>query len=86
MTPPAREFIDFWIENSVHAAERNGAIGAEQDVSALASRCLEMASSLGLSKAALEQEVGDDLTAYINAQLMRANALSAISAPRKSEE
>ena len=74
MAPAAREFIDFWIENSVHAAERNGAIGAEQDVSALASRCLEMASSLGLSKAALEQEVGD-LAAYINAQLMMVNAL-----------
>jgi hypothetical protein len=33
-----------------------------------------MASSLGLSKAALEQEVGD-LAAYINAQLMTVNAL-----------
>ena len=74
MTPPAREFIDFWIESSVHAAERNGAPGAEQDVSALTSRCVEMALSLGLSKAALEQEVGD-LAVYINGQLMTANAL-----------
>lgn len=74
MIPAAREYIDFWIENSVHAAEQGGALGAEQDVSALTSRCLEMASSLGLSKAALEQEVGD-LAAYIKARLMTANAL-----------
>ena len=71
---PCSRFIDFWIENSVHAAERNGALGAEQDASALTSRCVDMASSLGLSNAALEQELGDP-AAYINAKLMTANAL-----------
>ena len=71
---PCSRFIDFWIENSVHAAERNGALGAEQDASALTSRCVDMASSLGLSNAALEQEHGDP-AAYINAKLMTANAL-----------
>ena len=74
MTSPAREFIDFWIENSVHAAEGNGAQGAEQDVSALTARCVEMASSLGFSEAALEQEVGD-LAAHISAKLITANAV-----------
>jgi hypothetical protein len=70
---PTREFIDFWIENSVHAAERNGALGAERDVSALTGRCVEIASSLGISMVALNREVGD-LTAYINAKLITANA------------
>ncbi|HXI08986.1 MAG: hypothetical protein ACRC1G_19300 [Bradyrhizobium sp.] len=69
-----REFIDFWIENSVHAQESHGAGGAEQDVHALARRCLEMASSVGLSKAALDAEVGD-LSIYIDAKLIAANKL-----------
>jgi hypothetical protein len=74
MTNPVREFIDFWIENSVHAAERDGANGAEQGVLALTNRCVEMASSIGLSRAALDQEVGD-LSAYISAKLAKANTL-----------
>jgi hypothetical protein len=72
LTNPAREFIDFWIENSVHAVERHGAIGAEQSVHALTVRCVEMASSIGLSRAALDQEVGD-LSTYIGAKLAAAN-------------
>lgn len=72
MTNRACEFIDFWIENSVHAGELQGSTGAEQRVSVLAGRCLEMASSVGLSRAALEQEVGD-LPVYISAKLAAAN-------------
>jgi hypothetical protein len=58
MPETAREFIDDWVENCVHASEAHGAIGAEQDVLALTVRCVGMGSSLGFSKTALEQEVG----------------------------
>ena len=37
----AREFIDFWIENSVHAAEQFH--GASQDVADLTARYIEAA-------------------------------------------
>lgn len=70
----ARDFIDCWIENCVHASEASSAVGAEQDVSILTGRCLETASTLGLSKAALEQEVGN-LSAYIGSKLVVVNNL-----------
>ena len=69
-----REFIDFWIENSVHARESHGAAGAEQGVPALTRRCVEMASTIGLSEAALDTEVGD-LSIYIGSKLTAANKL-----------
>jgi hypothetical protein len=72
MSPKAREFIDFWIQNSVHAAEPLGEAGGEQDVSVLVSRCIEMARSQGISKDDLEKEVGE-LERYIQEQLRRVN-------------
>ena len=70
----ARDFIDYWIKNCVHGSEADSAVGAEQDVSILTGRCLETASTLGLSKGALEQEVGD-LSAYIGSKLVAVNSL-----------
>jgi hypothetical protein len=70
----ARVSIDYWIENCVHASEVHGTIGAEQDVSALAVRCVWMASTLGFSKAALEQE-GRNISAYIGSHLLAVNRL-----------
>lgn len=55
----AREFVDYWIENSTHASEAHGAVGAEQGVSILTARCVEMASIFGFSKTALDQQVGN---------------------------
>jgi hypothetical protein len=69
-----REFIDFWIENSVHAREQRGAAGAEQNAPVLTRRCVEMASSIGLSQAALDEEVGGP-SSYIGAKLAAANKL-----------
>ena len=74
MATSAREFLEFWIENSVHASEAHGAVGAEQDISVLTGRCVEMASTLGLSRAALDQEVGN-LSTYIGTKLGTANRL-----------
>jgi hypothetical protein len=69
-----RDFIDYWIENCVHVSEADSAVGAEQDVSILTGRCIETASILGLSKADLEQEVGN-LSAYIGSKLVVVNSL-----------
>ena len=72
MTGKAREFIDFWIQNSVHAAEQYGAAGGEQNARVLVDRCLKMAESQGLSQADIEAEVGD-LAEYIKSKSQRAN-------------
>ena len=68
----AREFLEFWIQNSVHPAEQRGVAGASQSPEELKARCLEMAGSEGLSLADLEAEVGD-LYKHLEAALATAN-------------
>lgn len=72
MSNKARDFIDFWIENTVHAAEEYGQRGGEQGASALTWRCIEMAKSQGLEEADLVAEVGD-IETYIQDKLGTAN-------------
>jgi hypothetical protein len=74
MGAKAREFIDFWIENSVHAAEQAGVAGASQDVTVLARRCVEMAKSLGITEEDLREEVGD-VAEYVSGKLCAANQI-----------
>ena len=68
----AREFIDFWIENSVHAAEQYRTPGASQDVAELTRRIIEAAKGQGISEADLRAEIGD-ISDYIGDQLKSAN-------------
>ncbi|MEZ0081460.1 hypothetical protein [Bradyrhizobium japonicum] len=68
----AREFLEFWMQNSVHPAEQRGAAGASQRPEELKARCIEMAGSQGLTLADLEAEVGD-LYKHIEAALATAN-------------
>ncbi|MCP1834943.1 hypothetical protein ACVIHH_004499 [Bradyrhizobium sp. USDA 4518] len=70
MTAKAREFLDFWIENSVHAAEQYGTPGASQDVAELARRCIEMAGQQGLTEQDLRDAAGD-ITDYIRIRRRR---------------
>ncbi|WFU30907.1 hypothetical protein QA635_30665 [Bradyrhizobium brasilense] len=72
MTAKAREFLDFWIENSIHAAEQYGTPGASQDVAELARRCVEMARQQGLTEQDLRDAAGD-ITDYIRIRLKAAN-------------
>ena len=72
MTSKTREYIDFWIENSVHAAEQYGTPGASQSVNDLVHRLVEGAKGQGISENAMTSEVGD-LTAYVRSKLSEAN-------------
>ena len=72
MTTRAREYIDFWIENSVHAVEQLRTPGASQDVSILVERLIEGARGQGINEKAMREEVGD-LTEYVHAKLAAAN-------------
>jgi hypothetical protein len=72
MSAKAREFIDFWIETSVHAAEQYGVAGGEQDVTQLARRFVQAAKGQGISEADMQAEIGD-VAEYIRGKLKAAN-------------
>ncbi|WP_431015552.1 hypothetical protein [Bradyrhizobium pachyrhizi] len=72
MVSKAREFIDFWIENSVHAIEQYRTAGASQDVAELTQRLVEAARGQGISEAELRAEIGD-VSDYIGGQLKEVN-------------
>jgi CheY-like chemotaxis protein len=72
MNKQVREYIDFWIENSVHASEQDGARGSSQDVAALVARLIEGASEEGISEQAMRDQVGD-LTEFVASKLAAAN-------------
>jgi hypothetical protein len=72
MTAKAREYLDFWIENSVHAAEQFRAAGASQDVTELVRRLIDGAKGQGISEKDMQDEVGD-LTEYVRGKLRAAN-------------
>jgi hypothetical protein len=72
MTAKAHEYLNFCIENSVHAAEQFRTPGASQDVAELVNRLIEGAKDQGISEKALQDEVGD-LTEYVRGKLRAAN-------------
>ncbi|MGY3034140.1 hypothetical protein ACVIIV_003310 [Bradyrhizobium sp. USDA 4354] len=68
----AREFVDFWIENSIHPVEQYRTPGASQDVPELTQRLVEAAKGQGISEADLQAEIGD-ISDHIGHQLKAAN-------------
>lgn len=64
----AREFIDFWTENSIHAVEQYRTAGASRDVAELTRRLVEAAKGQGISEVALQAEIGD-IAAYMEDRL-----------------
>jgi hypothetical protein len=72
MSAKAREYLDFWIENSVHAAEQFKVPGASQDVAELVRRLIEGAKGQGISETDMQDEVGD-LSEYVRGKLRLAN-------------
>ncbi|MCP3395405.1 hypothetical protein NLM27_42565 [Bradyrhizobium sp. CCGB12] len=68
----AREFVDFWTENSIHAVEQYRTAGASQDVAELSRRLIEAAKGQGISEADLQAEIGE-IPDYIEDRLKAAN-------------
>lgn len=68
----AREYIDYWIENSVHAAEQFGTPGASQDVAVLVGRLIEAAKGQRIAEKEMRDEVGD-LPEYLLVKLRATN-------------
>ncbi|MCC8941668.1 DUF768 domain-containing protein [Bradyrhizobium sp. Arg68] len=74
MSKRAREYIDFWIQNSIHAVEQYRTAGASQDVNELTSRLIEAAKEQGISEAELQAEIGD-IARYVEDRLKEANRI-----------
>jgi hypothetical protein len=74
MPTTTREYIDFWVENSVHAAEQYGTPSASQSVDVLVDRLVEGAKTQNIPREALQNEVGD-LKRYIEGKLATANRI-----------
>jgi hypothetical protein len=72
MAATAKEFIDFWVANSVHAKLELGQVGSSQSADELARRLLEAANQLGLSSDDIVREIGDPAE-YIKAKLHEFN-------------
>jgi hypothetical protein len=72
MVTKAREYLDFWIENSIHAVEPNRTTGASQHVPTLVRMLIEGAKGEGVSEQDMQAEVGD-LTEYVREKLATIN-------------
>jgi hypothetical protein len=72
MASKAREYIDFWSENSLHAREQFRTVGASQDVTELVERLIEGAKGEGITEEALRAEVGD-LAEFVRNKLKAVN-------------
>lgn len=72
MSKEAREYIEYWVENSVHAIEQFRTPAASQDVDTLAGRLIEGAKGQGITEQSIRDEVGD-LTEYVREKLQLAN-------------
>ena len=72
MTTEAREYIEFWIETSIHAAEQCGTPGASQNVNELVRRLVEGAKGQGISEQDMTSEVGA-LSDYVREKLVAVN-------------
>lgn len=72
MSAKVREFVDFWIENSIHAVEQFRTPGASQDVTELSRRFIQAAQDQGFSEADLRVEIGN-VNEYVAKLLAEAN-------------
>jgi hypothetical protein len=63
-----REFVDFWLTNSVHADEQMVGRRGREAVVKLADRLVVAANYQGFSKQQVEAEIGD-ICAYIRASI-----------------
>ncbi|WJR77356.1 hypothetical protein [Bradyrhizobium sp. NP1] len=73
----AKEFVDFWLDNSVHADESFGVRRGRIEVERLVEGLLRAAEAQGFSKEQVEAELGGDIYAHIRARIDRQNEAEA---------
>ena len=69
----AKEFVEFWLENSVHPDEQFAVRRGRVEVQQLADNLVRAAEGQGFSKQQIEAELGGDIYEYIRASIDRQN-------------
>jgi hypothetical protein len=68
-----KEFVEFWLENSVHPDERFGVRRCRPALQQLADNLIRAAEDQGFSKQQIEAELGGDIYAYIRSSIDQQN-------------
>ena len=68
----AKEFVEFWLQNSVHPDEQFGPRRGRAAVQRLADNLVRAAEEQGFTKAQMEAEIGD-LYTFIRGSINRQN-------------
>ncbi|MCC8955145.1 hypothetical protein H8B02_17345 [Bradyrhizobium sp. Pear77] len=79
----AKEFVDFWLENSVHADEQFGVRRGRPAIDELVQRLLVAAKAQGFSEEQVQGELGGDIHAIIRARIDEQNAKEAFRLKRE---
>lgn len=66
-----KEFVEFWLENSVHADEQFGAKRGRGEVDQLVESLVHAAEAQGFTREQVEDELGNDIHAFIRASIDR---------------
>jgi hypothetical protein len=69
----AKEFVEFWLENSVHADEPLGTRRGRPEVQQLAENLVRAAEAQGFARQQIEAALGGDIYDFIRASIDRQN-------------
>jgi hypothetical protein len=69
-----KEFVEFWLNNSVHADEQFSARRGHLEVEKLASNLVTAAEAQGFSRDQVEAELGGDIHGFIRNSIDSQNA------------
>jgi hypothetical protein len=70
----AKDFVDFWLENSVHADEQFQVKRGRAEVDRLVENLVRAAEAQGFTRKQIEDELGGDIRAFIRASIDRQNS------------
>ena len=73
MVATAKEFVEFWLENSVHADEPLGTRRGRPEIQRLVENLVRAAEAQGFAKQQIETELGGDIYDFIRASIDRQN-------------
>jgi len=73
MVSAVREFVEFWLENSIHADEQFGAKRGRMQVDRLVESLVQAAEGQGFTRKQVEDELGGDLHVFIRVSIDRLN-------------
>lgn len=69
----AKEFVEFWLENSVHADEQFGAKRGQVEVERLVESLVRAAGAQGFTRKQVQDELGGDIHGFIRTSIDQQN-------------